>query len=108
MEKVYNKLVRDKIPEIIIGNNGKPVTRILSDKEYKIELEMKLLEEYHEVIDAAGSDRIEEIADMLEVMIALAKLEGKTLDELIEVCKDKRFKRGSFEEKIFLEKVLED
>lgn len=74
----YNKLVRDKIPEIIKNNNETPVTRILSDDEYKIELEKKLLEEYYEVIEATGKNRLEEIADMLEVMIALANLENAT------------------------------
>ena len=49
MEKVFNKLVRDKIPEIIKNNNEEPITRILNDEEYKIELEKKLLEEYNEV-----------------------------------------------------------
>ena len=64
MEQVYNKLVRDKIPEIIESNNEVPITRILNDKEYKVELERKLYEEYREVIGASGMDRIEELADM--------------------------------------------
>lgn len=42
MEKVYNKLVRDNIPNIIRNNGNEPVTRILNDEEYKIELEKKL------------------------------------------------------------------
>ena len=66
---MYKKLVRDKIPEIIKGNNQNPITRILSDEEYKYELEKKLNEEYQEVLEATGENRIEELADMLEVMI---------------------------------------
>ena len=54
MEKVYNKLVRDKIPEIIVGNGGEPFTRILDEDEYKVELETKLMEEYNEVLLATG------------------------------------------------------
>ena len=50
----YNKLVRDKIPEIIKNNNETPITRILSDEEYKIELEKKLYEEYQEVLESSG------------------------------------------------------
>lgn len=66
----FNKLVRDKIPEIIKNNNETPITRILSDEEYKIELEKKLYEEYQEVLESSGENRLEELADMLEVMIA--------------------------------------
>lgn len=43
--KIYNKLVRDKIPEIMISNNDKPVTRILSNDKYLKELNKKLQEE---------------------------------------------------------------
>ena len=102
---MYKKLVRDKIPEIIKGNNQNPITRILSDEEYKFELEKKLNEEYQEVLNASGEERIEELADMLEVMIYLAKLEGKDLDDIIDICNKKHEKRGGFEEKIYLEDV---
>lgn len=106
MEKIYNKLVRDNIPEIIRKNGGEPYTRILTDKEYKEELEKKLYEEYQEVLNTTNTeDRIEELADMLEIIIALAKLEDKTLDDVVEVCKAKRLKRGGFDKKIYLEKV---
>lgn len=101
----YNKLVRDKIPEIIKNNNETPVTRILSDEEYKIELEKKLLEEYYEVIETTGKNRLEELADMLEVMIALANLEKATLEDIMTIADEKRNKRGGFKEKIFLESV---
>ena len=103
--KQYQKLVRDKIPEIISSNNETPVTRILSDLEYKEELEKKLYEEYLEVLTSTGKNRIEELADMLEVMISLAKLENKSLDDIITVAKKKNEKRGSFEDKIYLETV---
>ena len=105
MKKKYNKIVRDKIPEIIKNNNEQPLRKILSDKEYKIELENKLLEEYKEVIEATDLDRIEELADMLEVISALAKLENKTLDDVIQIANQKREKRGGFDKRIVLEKV---
>ena len=107
MERIYNKLVRDNIPNIIKSKGETPVTRILSEDEYKNELEKKLYEEYKEVIEASGSDRIEELADMLEIINALAKIESKTLDNVILVAEQKNEKSGAFNEKIFLEKVIE-
>ena len=102
----YNKLVRDLIPEIIRNNEEYPVTRTLSDDEYKFELEKKLFEEYNEVIDSCTCDeRLEELADMFEVIIALAEVEGKTIDDVIAIANKKREKRGGFSEKIYLEKV---
>ena len=105
MEKIYNKLVRDNIPDIIKKNGGEPFIKILSDEEYKNELEKKLYEEYNEVLNASSSDRIEELADMLEIISSLAKLENASLEDVIEVMNKKREKRGGFEDKIFLEKV---
>ena len=109
MEKIYNKLVRDKIPEIITKDNRQAITHILNDQEYKVELEKKLYEEYKEVLETTTSlDRIEELADMLEIIRSLAKIENKTLEDVITVADDKNIKRGSFEKKIFLEKVIDD
>ena len=107
MQQIYNKLVRDNIPEIIKNNGETPIISILDDKRYKEELEKKLYEEYNEVLEASGMDRIEELADMLEVIIALAKLENKTLDDVVEIQKQKLKKRGAFDKKIYLEKVIE-
>ena len=63
--KIYNKLVRDNIPEIMIENGAKPVTRILSDEEYLRELNKKLLEEVNEYLE---SGNILELADIEEVL----------------------------------------
>lgn len=105
-EKVFNKLVRDRIPEIIEGNGEIAVTRVLDDTEYKLELEKKLLEECNEVLKAVSLDeRIEELADVFEVLCAIGALEGKDLDSIISVMKSKREKRGGFSQKIFLEKT---
>ena len=83
-----------------------PVTRVLNETEYKEELEKKLLEEYKEVLEATGSDRVEELADMFEVIRALGRLENATMEQIIEIADKKNNKRGSFNDKIFLEKVL--
>ena len=107
MERVYNKLVRDKIPNIIEENGETPVIKVLNENDYKKELEKKLYEEYKEVIEASGDERIEELADMLEVIRALASLENKNLNDIIDIADKKNKKRGAFDEKIFLEKVIE-
>ena len=107
MEKIFNKLVRDNIPNIIEKNGEKAFTRILSDEEYKIELEKKLNEEYTEVLLSSGKDRIEELSDMLEIIKCLAELENSTLDEVIETAREKSLKRGSFKNKIYLEKTTD-
>lgn len=107
MERIYNKLVRDNIPKIIEEKNETPIIRILNDAEYKEALEKKLYEEYKEVLEANESDRVEELADMLEVIKSLASLENKSLDDVIALMNSKSEKRGSFKERIFLEKVIE-
>ncbi len=107
MEKIYNKLVRDNIPDIIKNNGEIPITKTLDEANYKKELETKLNEEYHEVLESDGKNRIEELGDMLEVIKALAELEGSNLNEVIEVSKQKRLKRGGFSKKIFLIKTKE-
>ena len=107
MERIYNKLVRDNIPSIIKGNGATPITRILNEEESKKELEKKLYEEYNEVLEASGEDRVEELADMIEVIKYLAKLEGKKLEDVIKTADEKSTKRGAFNDKIFLEKVLD-
>ena len=106
MEKIFNKLVRDNIPDIMSGNGEVAVTRILNDSEYKQELEKKLKEEYDEVLSSSGKDRIEELADMLEVIKALASIENSSLDEVIKVSNEKVLKRGAFNKRIFLEKKI--
>lgn len=65
-----------------------------------------MYEEYKEVIEAIGDDRIEELADMIEVIKALAKVENSNLDTVVSVANKKSEKRGAFDDKIFLEKVI--
>ena len=91
MERIYNKLVRDKIPNIIKEKGETPIIKTLNEIEYKKELENKLYEEYKEVIESNGNDRIEELADMLEVIRALANLENKNLNDVIAIADKKNY-----------------
>ena len=95
----YEKLVRDGIPGIIRGRGERPVVRILEDGEYTVRLEEKLDEEVREY--HAGKN-LEELADILEVVFALAENLGHSREELMEACREKREKRGGFQGKIFL------
>ena len=106
MVQIFNKLVRDNIPNIIENNGEKAITRILSDKEYRVELYKKLLEESQEVINSQDTeDILEELAEVLEVLKSIAELENRNLDDIIEIANQKRLKRGGFSKKIFLEKT---
>ena len=106
-EKKYYKLVRDKIPEIIENDGEIPFVRILDDKEFKLELERKLFEEYNEVLEASSSEeRLEELSDMVEVISALSSLENSNLETVISIMEEKRRKRGGFSKKLFLEKTI--
>ena len=96
---VYNKLVRDKIPEIIENSGGKAEIRLLSEEEYLHYLEMKLDEEVGEY----HSDKtVEELADILEIVYALAAAKGCSKEELLQVYQKKHDDRGGFEKRYFL------
>ena len=103
--KIYNKLVRDKIPEIINADDRKAVTRILNDEEYLNELNKKLKEEVSEYFE---DNNVEELADIVEVIYGILNAKNVKLEEFENIRKAKVDKRGAFQEKIFLEKVMED
>ena len=96
--KVHNKIVRDKIPEIIESQGQSPNTRILSEEEALDALVEKLFEEANEFSDDRN---LEELADLLEVIQSLAELLGHTPEDL-EARKEKAFKRGGFKKRIYL------
>jgi len=104
----YNKLVRDNIPNIIDNNDGVPVFRILTDKDYWNALLKKVDEEKLEVSNAlTKEERKKELADLLELIKAMAEFNGFTLSEIEEEANIKRNKSGGFTRKIYLEKVIE-
>lgn len=96
---IYNKLVRDHIPRIIEETGGKAEIRILADEEYRIFLEKKLDEE---VAEYHREQNAEELADILEVVYALAASIGCTKEELNDVYRKKHEDRGGFEKRILL------
>ncbi|MGN1346296.1 MAG: phosphoribosyl-ATP pyrophosphohydrolase [Eubacteriales bacterium] len=101
----YNKLIRDKIPRIIQKNGQNARIRVLGDDEYLRMLDRKLdeeLAEYH------ADGRVEELADLLEVIYAAALARGVSAAELDRIRREKAEKRGVFAEKLLLEEVIED
>lgn len=98
----HNKLVRDNIPDIIENNGQTANTVILDDKKYTAALEKKLKEETKEYLH---SGELMELADILEVVDALAKNQGSSFEEVLELKKQKQKKNGAFDRKIFLVSV---
>lgn len=99
----YNMLVRDKIPKIIESKGNKFSTKVLNDEDYIKYLKVKAYEELDEYCAAeTDGEAVEELADLLEVIRALAKQHGSSIEEVEAVRIDKAEKRGGFEEKVFL------
>ena len=101
----YNKLVRDRIPEIIQDSGKTCEIEVLDDKTYLEMLDKKLTEELNEYYE---SHNAEELADLLEVVYATAKARGYTEEQLEEIRQNKADKRGAFDKKILLKSVTEE
>ena len=97
--KKYNKVIRDKIPEIIAESGKKYNLKQIDDASFLAELEKKLIEEVNEYVQ---SKDVEELADLLEVIYRISELRGVNSDELDELRKDKAQKRGKFTSNLFL------
>jgi predicted house-cleaning noncanonical NTP pyrophosphatase (MazG superfamily) len=97
--KKYNKVIRDKIPEIIADSGKKYTLKQLDDVLFLADLEKKLIEEVNEY---TKSKDVEELADLLEVIYRISELRGVNSEELDEIRKDKAEKRGKFASNLFL------
>ena len=96
---IYNKAIRDKIPEIIKLSGKNCDVKKLNDSEFLAQLEKKLVEELAEYQE---SKNVEELADMLEVIYRISELKGITSDELDCIKNEKATKRGKFDDNLFL------
>lgn len=97
--KIYNKLVRDKIPEIIAAGGGRCATKTLQPVSFILELENKLTEEHDKYLI---SHNVEELVDLLEVIYAIAKIRGVSAEELDKLREKKAADRGRFDKRVFL------
>jgi len=98
----YNKLVRDKIPDIIMRQGDCPKVEILDDESYLNALNHKLTEETAEYL---GNHSIDELADIVEVIYALVKYKGLTLNDFDILRLRKHNERGGFDNRISLIEV---
>lgn len=100
--KTYNKLVRDKIVDIIEGEGRKVNYIILDDKDYRKELNKKLQEEVKEYLE---DNNVEELADIVEVIYGILNSMNVSIKDFEKVRMDKKEKRGAFEKRIYLEET---
>lgn len=98
--KTYNKLVRDKIIEIIESKGGKAVFHIADEPEFLEKCIEKLSEEVAEFTENPCQ---EELADILEVIDALVIVKNWDMSDVLAVQKKKREERGGFEQRLILE-----
>lgn len=103
--KTYNKLVRDKIPEIIKASGKQASFEKKSGTELLKLLNQKLDEE---LLEYKESDNIEELADLVEVVYGILKYKNVSIDEFEKIRNDKNNKRGSFDEGIILIEVIDE
>lgn len=102
---IYNKLVRDNIPEIIKAENKEPIIKILNDEDFIVELFKKLEEESEELIQAKGnnSEMEKEIGDIYEVIDAIIDYYNLDKEAINKLKQERKIKRGGFAKKIFLQ-----
>ena len=104
-EKIYNKLVRDRIPEVIESSGKKYSSHIADENEYKEELLKKVYEELEEFNEKPCE---EEMADIFEVLEGIMVVYGIDVDKMLDIKEQKIRDRGAFEKRIVLEKVWEE
>jgi len=106
--KTYNKLIRDKIPEIIKKDNAVPKVSELDDNQFKVALKEKLVEEAKELLEAKTDKEIlNELSDVLQLLESIALNNNIAIAEVKKQKEKKEVERGGFEKKLFLEYVDE-
>lgn len=101
----YNKLVRDRIPEIIEKSGKKAIVQKLDDEAYKKFLDEKLVEELQEYLDG---DSVDELADLVEVIHSILKYKRIEITDFYGIQKKKAEERGAFEKRLLLKEVIEE
>ena len=102
MRTEHNKLVRDKIPEIIRDSGNQYETTTLSNLDYIKALRQKLVEEANEAATAFPEELAQELADVMEVVDTLIAATGIEPEKVRGIQKEKRSQRGGFDNRIKL------
>ncbi|MGG4147256.1 nucleoside triphosphate pyrophosphohydrolase [Paenibacillus algorifonticola] len=107
--KTYNKLVRDKIPQIIQASGKHCSFRVLNEAEYEKALKEKIQEELNEFLEAGDQqEQLEELADLLEVIYSFAHSKGVGREDMERIRERKKEERGGFYERLWLMNVCDD
>lgn len=99
----YDKLIRDKIPEIIEAKGSKAIVEVLDDDRFQQYLNLKLIEELKEYQESGS---VEELADLVEVVYALLESKGVPLEQFERVRVAKAEERGAFKKRLLLKEVV--
>ena len=106
--KIYNKLIRDRIPEIIAKDGNTADIIILSEESFKQAIKEKLIEEANEVCDADNRDEVlSELADLQEAMDTIKQMYNINTLEVNTIQAVKALQRGKFDKKLYLKSVKE-
>ena len=99
----YDKLIRDKIPEIIEAKGSKAIVEVLDSDSFQKYLDIKLGEELKEYLEDGN---VEELADLMEVVYALLECKGVSLEEFEKIRVAKVAERGAFKKRLLLKAVI--
>ncbi len=99
----YDKLIRDKIPEVVEAKGSKAIVEVLDDERFMEYLNLKLIEELKEYQESGS---VEELADLVEVIYALLDIKGVQLEQFEKIRLDKVDERGAFRKRLLLKEVV--
>lgn len=101
-----DKLIRDKLPEIMRKYDAKVFERVMEKDEYITKLKDKLFEEVQEVNEASSKkDICEELGDLLEVIKSVARINDIEFEDVLQAAEDKKVQKGGFEKRIYVDYV---
>jgi predicted house-cleaning noncanonical NTP pyrophosphatase (MazG superfamily) len=102
VRREYDKLIRDRVPEVIAADGKTYEIKVMGEQEYLQALLTKLVEEAEEAAAATPDNRVTELADVLEVLEAICGAEGVELATVRAMKAQRREQRGGFDKRLKL------